>query len=109
MGMFDSIGIKCKKCNEIYEEQSKADDCVLAWYTIEDAPFTIKAELERYGSVCCHCGHNNRFSFEPSEMCQYDVDGMTDEIASYLHNDLSLVLSDGSWKTIRNIIIEGLK
>ena len=108
MGLFDSVNIKCEKCGETYEHQTKVDDCVLQCYDIKTAPPMIKAELAKYGSDCDHCGHHNTFTFDSSEFCQYDVEGMVDEIGSYLHNDLGLILSDGSMRTIRNIIMEKL-
>lgn len=54
MGMFDSMYVKCK-CGREVEFQSKAGDCGLHKYTIDDCPAAIAGDL--IGQSCgCKCG-----------------------------------------------------
>ena len=42
MGMFDSVMVPCPKCGERAEFQSKAGDCHLEIFTIDDAPDVVE-------------------------------------------------------------------
>lgn len=55
MGMFDSLMVPCPKCGAMVEFQSKAGECILAEYTIEDCPIVILADLMGEKEKCA-CG-----------------------------------------------------
>lgn len=61
MGMYDSVKIRCPKCNKINEDvQSKAGECGLNVYpNLDSAPLSIVADLaeaSEKGRVRCeHC------------------------------------------------------
>ena len=57
MGMFDSVGVTCPKCREVNELQSKADDCLLRWYSnLDNIPATIAYDLNNDLQTCDYCG-----------------------------------------------------
>jgi hypothetical protein len=55
VGMFDSLYVECR-CGKRVEFQSKAGDCVLRDYTLEDVPHAVAGDLigERQK---CECGN----------------------------------------------------
>ena len=46
MGMFDSVFIPCPKCEKSMEIQSKAGNCSLSVYSLENAPLKILMDIE---------------------------------------------------------------
>lgn len=60
--MFDSVWIKCPKCGEENEFQSKSGDCCLDNYTIENCPDDVLQNVNRHAPIKCDCG------------CKYQVD-----------------------------------
>lgn len=57
MGMCDTVHISCPKCNEVDEVQTKAGDCLLQEYDLDDAPPEILASLARRDPfTCLKCG-----------------------------------------------------
>lgn len=62
MGMFDSVWVKCPKCNEENEFQSKSGECDLSNYTLENCPDDVLSNVNRHSPVECDCG------------CKYEVD-----------------------------------
>ncbi|MHA2113817.1 MAG: hypothetical protein ACW98W_20365 [Candidatus Hodarchaeales archaeon] len=56
MGMYDSVWITCPDCGYQIEEQSKVDECILADYTIDNAPPKIIADLNEKSGTCNECG-----------------------------------------------------
>jgi len=55
MGMFDSLIVKCPDCGEEVEFQSKAGECMLACYSLDDCPPGILGDLDNV-SEKCQCG-----------------------------------------------------
>lgn len=56
MGMFDSVWVKCPKCNEENEFQTKSGDCLLRNFTIENAPNEVMEDVNRHSPCECECG-----------------------------------------------------
>lgn len=48
MGMFDSVFVKCPKCNKLIEFQSKAGKCNLLRYSHKSVPAEIAADLSNH-------------------------------------------------------------
>ncbi len=57
MGMFDSVFMNCPYCGSKVEGQTKVGDCVLAAYTVDDAPPEVAAAMEG-GHRCDSCGES---------------------------------------------------
>ena len=59
MGCFDTLCFQCPSCAEIISEQSKAGECSLSSYSLENAPLNIIADINYYGKkgqlYCEHC------------------------------------------------------
>jgi len=55
MGMFDTVRIKCPKCGEHIEEQSKAGDCMLNTYDLENAPPALIQDVSGIEYECYSC------------------------------------------------------
>jgi len=55
MGMFDTIRIKCPKCGNYIEEQSKAGDCLLNTYDLEEAPVALIQDVSGIEYECNSC------------------------------------------------------
>lgn len=55
MGMFDIVWVKCSRCGQRIEFQSKAGNCSLTEYTQDDVPKEIAESL---AGKCqrCDCG-----------------------------------------------------
>ena len=60
MGMFDSVWLECKACGEELEFQSKVGDCVLANYTINNAPPKILLDIDGQVGICMGCRCPNK-------------------------------------------------
>ena len=56
MGMFDSLYIDCPHCKAKIEIQSKAGDCMLASYNLENAPQWLIKEAIGSKYQCDECG-----------------------------------------------------
>ena len=69
MGMFDRVWIPCPSCGEKFEEQSKVHDCVLADYTLENAPPEILLDILEHPMdlpyVCEKCGARFQVALKP--------------------------------------------
>lgn len=52
MGMFDSVNVKCPKCGEVVEFQSKAGNCYLDNYFINKVPISIAIALHGSKETC---------------------------------------------------------
>jgi len=57
MGCFDEITIRCPKCGYHVLEQSKAGDCTMSMYRLEEAPTAILADLDDKQIQCSDCGY----------------------------------------------------
>ena len=55
MGMFDSVFVRCPKCSNKIEFQSKAGDCFCYKYTLYDCPDIIAADLNGEYEYCPGC------------------------------------------------------
>lgn len=56
MGMYDSVMVKCPKCGEEQEFQTKSGDCFLDVYTLEDCPDDVMVDVNRHSPYDCNCG-----------------------------------------------------
>lgn len=56
MGCFDTVLVNCPGCGKSNEIQSKAGDCILKTFGIDDAPDVIKADLNGEEIECQECG-----------------------------------------------------
>jgi transcription elongation factor Elf1 len=60
MGSYDTLRVRCPKCGKQTEQQTKAGDCMLKRYTVDNAPLDILAGVQNQcdaGKVQCeHCG-----------------------------------------------------
>ncbi len=56
MGMFDSLIVQCPHCNNNVEFQSKAGECCLTDYNINDCPPNILGDLNDQFEYCKNCG-----------------------------------------------------
>lgn len=55
MGCYDSVGFRCPNCNERFEEQSKAGNCIQNHYGSHAVPLRIAAALNGERVFCPHC------------------------------------------------------
>jgi hypothetical protein len=55
MGLYDSLYVNCPDCERKIEFQSKAGDCGLSRYFLEDVPAPILADLNGE-TMECECG-----------------------------------------------------
>ena len=55
MGMFDSLIVQCPECGKDIDFQSKAGDCVLEVYGLDNCPASILGDLANE-SETCECG-----------------------------------------------------
>lgn len=56
MGMYDSVWVKCPKCDTENEFQSKSGDCSLDHYTLENCPEDVLINVNRHAPIHCECG-----------------------------------------------------
>lgn len=54
--MYDSVWVKCPKCETENEFQSKSGDCSLEHYTLENCPEDVLANVNRHAPINCECG-----------------------------------------------------
>jgi hypothetical protein len=57
MGMFDSLYVTCRKCGKDVEFQSKAGECYLNRYTLENVPPAVAGDLIEQVQTCS-CGNS---------------------------------------------------
>lgn len=58
MSMFDSVLVKCRKCEQTLHFQSKAGECMNNFHLIDSVPVEIAVDLNGR-SVKCNCGEIN--------------------------------------------------
>lgn len=56
MGMYNSLYVQCPQCNHRIEFQSKAGNCSLDRYKLQNCPPEIALDLDRESKECDHCG-----------------------------------------------------
>lgn len=54
--MYDSVIVKCPKCEAEHEFQSKSGDCFLNVFTLEDCPDDVMVNVNRHSPYKCDCG-----------------------------------------------------
>ena len=55
MGMFDRVWVSCPKCGAQVEFQSKAGECILKDYTLNDVPPEIREDIVGEMEFCENC------------------------------------------------------
>lgn len=58
MGCFDTLNFRCPSCGVMTSKQSKADRCMCANYSLNDAPLSILADINddgKEGRLYCEC------------------------------------------------------
>jgi hypothetical protein len=55
MGMFDSVRTSCPKCNSPLEYQSKAGECLLNDYHLDNVPLNIAVSIDGDIEYCVEC------------------------------------------------------
>jgi len=55
MGMFDSVIVYCPNCGQANEFQSKAGECLLNEYSLNNAPPEILLDLKDEKQICPKC------------------------------------------------------
>lgn len=61
MGCFDSVFVQCPQCKRgTAEFQSKAGDCSMREFAIDDAPLVILADIDGNSARCDNCGYTMR-------------------------------------------------
>ena len=68
MGMFDSLIVKCPECKSPVEFQSKAGECMLAEYSVNNVPDEIALDLKDEVSQCENCGYSCRLNVQVIKM-----------------------------------------
>jgi len=53
MGCFDEVTIRCPACGQTIMEQTKAGDCSMSIYALEDAPAAILDDLVSESPIEC--------------------------------------------------------
>jgi len=56
MGMYDSVMVKCPKCVEEHEFQTKSGECLLDVYTLDNCPDDVMVDVNRHSPYKCDCG-----------------------------------------------------
>jgi hypothetical protein len=55
MGLYDEVSIICPYCNQLFYWQSRAGECKLITYSLNDAPANIVEDLLGDIVWCNHC------------------------------------------------------
>ncbi len=55
MGLFDSVMADCPNCGAKLEFQSKAGECYMNVYSVEDAPDDVVRDVLNRPEYCRHC------------------------------------------------------
>ena len=56
MGMYDSLEVRCPTCGTFVTFQSKAGDCVLDTFCLDNVPSSIADDLNGTTKSCSTCG-----------------------------------------------------
>ncbi len=64
MGMFDTVYVPCPSCDEPLAFQSKGGACILAEYTLGNAPADVLSDVNRHSPMKCKCGALVRVELE---------------------------------------------
>ena len=55
MGVFDKVWVTCPECGEGIEFQSKAGDCMMDNYTLDNVPKKILSSIKGEAEACERC------------------------------------------------------
>ncbi len=55
MGTYDSVWMKCPRCDDKVEFQSKAGKCILEHFTMEDVPRNVAQDILGQTTICEKC------------------------------------------------------
>jgi hypothetical protein len=66
MGLFDSVWMPCPGCGTAIEFQSKAGECGLTSYSMDDAPLRILADIDGDIESCPKCERVAHFRIVPA-------------------------------------------
>jgi hypothetical protein len=61
MGMFDRVWADCPKCGKRVEFQSKAGECLLRDFHIDNLPPEIAKDIANDSNECDECGYKITF------------------------------------------------
>jgi len=57
MGLYDTVWLKCPKCNERNAFQSKGGECMLNSFDESNVPFNVLMNVNRHSPIeCAKCG-----------------------------------------------------
>ncbi len=62
MGCFDEVTFRCPKCGAVTIQQTKAGDCSMSMYALEEAPPEIVAALAHDAVYCEKCDYLIHFT-----------------------------------------------
>lgn len=65
MGMYDYVRVKCPKCDNSIEFQSKAGPCNLTGYSVHCVPVAVAWSLNGQSQVCDICGYESVIEVAP--------------------------------------------
>ena len=67
MGCYDTVLVSCPRCGEVGYFQSKGGPCILADYTLENAPQDVLSDVNRHSPhECGGCGAFYEVGLVPS-------------------------------------------
>lgn len=100
--MYDSVMVKCPKCGEENEFQSKSGECLLYVYTLENCPNDVLSDVNRHSpQKCFACGFNHEVDKKNRKavIASYDFKTQAKEIIKSLieefdNGEVSLELRD---------------
>ena len=77
MGMYDTVVFMCPNCHGMVEEQTKAGECTLKAYSLNNAPFPVIADIieesNRGRLYCSNC--SSRLSVNAQVYTSVTVEG----------------------------------
>jgi len=72
MGVYDSVVFRCPFCGIELDFQSKAGECALEVYTLDQVPYAIAKDIESMG-IWCVCGKTVGLRISRSSFVKMDV------------------------------------
>lgn len=64
MGMFDTVNVRCRKCGETIEFQSKSGKCNLNVYEETSVPVSVAVGIEGDVEWCSNCKTKHKYGRE---------------------------------------------
>lgn len=94
MGCYDTVLLRCPKCNAEYDAQSKSGPCELNYYeSVSYAPTDVMLDINRHAPFHCDCGAIFEYSFDKKKTIecedreQIDYLGVKDIVAKLERKD----------------------